>query len=681
MSLPAFKRKCVFLLATALTAFAAGGKLDLERVAPVPADQPIPVQDFFRPPQLSGPKINAAGTFFAAFIDLGDHTALLVCDLGKLSVDMLRGSANKDLYRFIWLDQNQILTSWSADKLYADGLYVTRAADLRENYAVEALSATLVVGVPRDTPLKPLVWIMQNAYDGGKDAGVVQIDTTKRLGANRDALPGSMQARAAEEETSLYGARASIVRSFPVPRDGVVISYMADKDGHLAFATTADAGVYTLLRLEQGKWLKCPVDLDVIDILGAGDKAGELIVVGPHAEGKPRPLQRLDAVSGALGEVLFQDKAYDPSDWSLIRQPGTGIVLGGRITRGRIVTVWFDEAYQQVQKMVEANLTGQVVQLLGSDDAERRFLVAGYSDRQPVTYYSLDVRTRALNFLKSSAPWIVPERMQPMNTMRFKTRDGHVLEGYVTLPAGTTKEHPAPLVVLPHGGPWARDAWGFDGEVQFLASRGYAVLQPNYRGSTGYDWMFPSADLWAFRKMHDDVTDAVKTLVTTGLVDRTRMAIMGTSFGGYLAMSGAAFEPGLYRCAVTISGVFDYAQVMKEAKYDQYTSAKFGILQRNLGDPKTRAAEFAAAAPLRHVDQVTIPIFVAHGKEDSVAEVTESFSLIDELEKHHVPHETMIVSGEGHGMHFLKNEVDLYTRIEAFLAKNLAPAPSVAARP
>jgi dipeptidyl aminopeptidase/acylaminoacyl peptidase len=151
------------------------------------------------------------------------------------------------------------------------------------------------------------------------------------------------------------------------------------------------------------------------------------------------------------------------------------------------------------------------------------------------------------------------------------------------------------------------------------------------------------------------------------------MAIMGSSFGGYLAMCGAAFEPDRYRCAITIAGIFDWEQVLKAKKSVQYESAAYGIYLRNLGDPKLNREQFDAISPLRHVDKVKIPVFVAHGRSDEVADVRESRALIAELEKFQVPHESLLVGGEGHGMSFAKNQVELYSRIEAFLAKNLAP--------
>jgi len=188
--------------------------------------------------------------------------------------------------------------------------------------------------------------------------------------------------------------------------------------------------------------------------------------------------------------------------------------------------------------------------------------------------------------------------------------------------------------------------------------------------------MFTDEEEWDFLMMHDDVTAATKALAASGYVDPGRIAIMGGSFGGYLAVSGVANEPELYRCAVTIAGVFDWERHIKEEKYFQHDSPQYARLVRKLGDPKQQREKFDAMSPIRRADRIRVPVFVAGGKEDLVVEISQSKALLNALERHNVPHEKLLVREEGHGMAHLENQVELYGRIEKFLAKHLAPRPN-----
>jgi dipeptidyl aminopeptidase/acylaminoacyl peptidase len=267
--------------------------------------------------------------------------------------------------------------------------------------------------------------------------------------------------------------------------------------------------------------------------------------------------------------------------------------------------------------------------------------------------------------------------MRLRRAITYVARDGAQIEAYVTLPAGASRKHPVPLIVNPHGGPWARDTGDFNREAQFLASRGYAVLQPNYRGSTDFDWRFRHGERYDFIKMRDDVTDGTLALIRSGLIDRNRIAIMGTSFGAYLSVCGAAFEPDLYRCAVALSGVYDWEQVMAEARQERFfDNPRFEYFRRHLGDPKADPAKFDSISPLRHIDRVKIPIFVYHGYDDPIASIGESTALVSALAAHHVPYEKHFVERETHGIHNLDTAVAIYSDIEAFLAKNMARAPA-----
>jgi dipeptidyl aminopeptidase/acylaminoacyl peptidase len=528
-----------------------------------------------------------------------------------------------------------------------------------------------VIAVPPKNRLHPLVWNRQDSFESSHQGGAAMVNTDIHSGKMVNLLA------ATADHNTLLETRDNndrhIISRYPLPPSGLTTGYMADRDGNLAYAFTAEKGVMTMYRLEGEKWTACPVDLEHIDVIGPGDQPGQVVVIGPSPMDKPRALQLMDAATGRLGEVLLQDKAYDFSGW-LHRHPVTRDILGVSFERDGPRTVWFNEDYKNLQKLLDGFFPGVVVRIISGNEKQTVFLVATFSDRQPVIYSWVDLEKRTAGLIKSSAPWIDPKRMQPMNIIKFKTRDGRQLDAYLTLPAGATKENPPPLVMLCHGGPWARDHWGFDGEAQFLASRGYAVLQPNYRGSTGINWMFPQEDEWDFRKMHDDVTDAARTMIASGLIDPKRIGIMGGSFGGYLSVSGVVNEPDLYRCAVTIAGVFDWENLIKDKKFDQYSSPVFGRMVRKLGDAKLQPEKFDTISPGRHVDRIRVPVFVAGGKDDGTVEIEQSRNLVSALEKFHIPHETLIVSEEGHGMRHLENQVDLYSRIETFLARNLKSA-------
>jgi len=396
-------------------------------------------------------------------------------------------------------------------------------------------------------------------------------------------------------------------------------------------------------------------------------------------DGKPRPLRFLDSSTGNLGDVLLPEKAYDFTGW-VYRDPISHVIIGASSQREGPHMAWFSDLYGNLQKLLNGFFPGLYVQVVGSNEKQNLFLVAAYSDRQPVIYNWVDLEKRTAGLIEKAAPWIDPKRMQSEQIFKFRTRDGHVLDSYLTLPSGASKTNPAPLVVLSHGGPWLRDTWGYNGEVQFLASRGYAVLQTNYRGSPGYGWMFSRGQDWDFLKMHYDVADATKAVLLSGLVDAKRVAIMGGSFGGYLALEGVVDDPELYRCAVSIAGVFDWEQFFDEKKFnfEHFGDSSFSLMMLREGDPKTQREKFDAIAPVRHINRVRVPVFVSAGGYDEIADIGQSRRLLSELEKKNVPHESFIVATETHGMQHLSNQVALYSRIEAFLAKNLAPAPSSA---
>ena len=653
--------------------FGAGAAL--ERLTPVPDGEQIPIEDFFRPSLFTRAQLSPSGTHIAALISTGDdQRVLLVYEIATQQFGRLNGGRERDISHFGWLDDQTIFFHLTTRKLYHVGLFAANIKRLHMPRPLLQYNGASLIAVPHKHRLRPLVWQRFDAVgDDGRDGGVVLVNASGDYGKMFDlTMVGARYTDIAEVREQ---NERRIVQQFPKPA-AMGAGYLADKTGELAFAFTAADGLFNLHRLEMGAWIPSPIDLETTDIWGSGNRPGEVVASVASKDGSPAELRFMDVATGEARELLLHDKKYDFRG-GLYRDADTGNILGLQFSREIPVTEWLDPGFLAVQKMAEAQFPRQVVRILGNAQKGKIFLIQTWSDRHPSAYHILDLEKRQMGLVKNSRPWINPDRMRPMSMIKYRTAEGRELDAYLTLPAGASKATPAPLVVLPHGGPWVRDTWGFDDEVQFLASRGYAVLQPNYRGSPGYDWMFPVEDQWDFLKMHADVTAATRQAIKTGLVDPKRVAIMGGSFGAYLALCGVVHEPDLYRCAVTIAGVFDWAEVVKEEKYYQFESPQYARMLRKLGDPKKEKDKFDAISPIRRVEHVRVPMFVSHGKDDAVAAVGESKRLIAALRKNNVPVESLLVGEEGHGMARFSNRVELYRRIEAFLAKNLPVGPAV----
>ena len=674
--IPAF---AAVALGLAFPGLAMADKLDLDRITPVLANQTIPVMDFFRPPILRDPWLNPSGTHIAAIIAAGeDHTSLMVYELKTKKIETVGVRGDSDIDWVSWLNADRFVYGVSVKKLGSFALCAGVVGALNESFPLLQNVGATLVAVPPNDRTHPLLRLPPKTSNTGRYGEVVTANAKLRRGSLMDTSGGGSLLDQSHIDEARDENDAHIVARHPILEtpEGFDLYYLGDKEGQLEFGVTSTAGVLALHRLVDKHWEKCPEDLDEIKVIGSGEKPGEIVALGPRREGKPRLLEFLNAADGTPGEVLLEDPAYDFDGW-LYRDPVTHNVAGVFYDRIKPKVVWFPQAYRDLQKAVDGLFPGAdtVVRIMGNDEEGKGMVLIGtFSDRQPIIFHWVDLRIHSAGPIQNSMPWIDPKRMQPMGAMKFKTRDGRTLDAYVTLPVGASKQNPAPLVVLPHDEVEGRDTWGFNSKVQFFASRGYAVLQPNHRGSSGYTWMFPTEDEWAFRKMHDDVTEATKALIASGYVDRNRVAIVGTSFGGYLALSGAAYEPTLYRCAVAVSPVSDWGKSIQENKYNQYSDPVYSRLMRKLGDPTKDPEKFDAISPLRHAEQIQAAVLIAYGEYDPTYEINEAKNLVSIVRKNHLPADTMSFLNEVNGVRHLGHQVELYSRIEAFLAENLGPA-------
>ncbi len=348
-------------------------------------------------------------------------------------------------------------------------------------------------------------------------------------------------------------------------------------------------------------------------------------------------------------------------------------------------TTWKEERKYldpETEKMfvtLEQKLPGYQIDGAENDHDENQFIISATNDRTPGSRYLLNVKTGELSKLAEVAPWLKADQLAPMKPIEYKSRDGLTIHGYLTLPVGREAKN-LPVVVNPHGGPWARDDWGYNPEVQFLANRGYAVFQMNFRGSTGYGRKFWEASFKQWGKtMQDDITDGVQWLVKEGIADPKRVAIYGGSYGGYATLAGVTFTPDLYAAAVDYVGVANLFTFMNTIP--PYWKPFLDMFHEMVGDPKKDKELFTATSPVMHADKIKTPLFVAQGAQDPRVNKNESDQMVEALRKKGVDVEYMVKDNEGHGFHNEENKFAFYEAMEKFLDAHLHPAtaePSVA---
>ena len=318
---------------------------------------------------------------------------------------------------------------------------------------------------------------------------------------------------------------------------------------------------------------------------------------------------------------------------------------------------------------LERKLPGYDVALLAGTKDESRFVVSAYSDRTRGVSYVYDVTKKSLYKIAESAPWLAEADMAPMKPITYKSRDGLTINGYLTLPVGRDAKN-LPLVVNPHGGPWARDLWRFNPEAQFLANRGYAVLQMNFRGSTGYGRKFWEASFKQWGKtMQDDITDGVEAMKRQGIADPKRIAIYGGSYGGYATLAGVTFTPDLYAAAVDYVGVSNLMTFMNTIP--PYWAPYKKMFTEMVGDPETDKELLQSASPVFFVDRIKTPLLVVQGARDPRVNKAESDQIVEALKKRGVAVEYMVKDNEGHGFRNEENQFEFYDAMEKFLARYL----------
>jgi dipeptidyl aminopeptidase/acylaminoacyl peptidase len=377
-----------------------------------------------------------------------------------------------------------------------------------------------------------------------------------------------------------------------------------------------------------------------------------------------------DPASARETEVLFEHGENDIESISYSRKRKVLTSVG--FTTWKRDRYFLDETIEKIFNDIQAQANGYEVTITSHDKEENIFIVRTYSDRSLGAFYVYDSITRSFDKLADVSPWLNEADMASMKPITYTTRDDLTIHGYLTLPNGVEAKD-LPVVVNPHGGPWHRDGWGYNPEVQFLANRGYAVLQMNFRGSTSYGKKFLQSSFKQWGKtMQDDVTDGVRWLIDKGIADPKRVAIYGGSYGGYCTLAGLAFTPDLYACGVDYVGVSNLFTFLNTIP--PYWKPMLEMMYEMVGHPEHDKALLESASPVFHVDKIKAPLFVIQGAKDPRVNIDESDQIVNALRARGIDVPYLVKENEGHGFHNEENKFEFYELFEQFLEKHLNAA-------
>jgi dipeptidyl aminopeptidase/acylaminoacyl peptidase len=450
---------------------------------------------------------------------------------------------------------------------------------------------------------------------------------------------------------------------------GHITSWIPDHDGRIRVATSTD-GVNTslLYRADEKSPFKTVITTNFKESIAPYGFSFDntKLYVSSNINRDKSAIVLIDPATAKEERVIFEHPDVDAGslDWSRKRQ----VITYATFTTWKRQRTYFDLRTEAIFRDLERQLPGYEIGLQSHDKNESVFVISTWNDRTMGSEYLYDVATRELTKLADRTPWLDEKDLVKMVPITYSTRDGLTINGYLTLPRGGEKN--LPLVVHPHGGPWARDAWGYDPEVQFLVNRGYAVLQMNFRGSTGYGRKFweMSFKQWG-KAMQDDITDGVQHLIRQGVVDRKRVAIYGGSYGGYATLAGLAFTPDLYACGIDYVGVSNLFTFLNTIP--PYWKPHLDMWYEMVGHPERDKALLEAASPVLHADKIRAPLLIAQGAKDPRVNVDESDQMVAALKKRGVAVEYILKDNEGHGFHNEENRFEFYEAMERFLAKHL----------
>lgn len=607
---------------------------------PMQAKQ-IPLEDFFKNPEKSRYRISPDGKYYSYMAPYENRMNIFVQEIGSDDAIRLTSETDRDISNYFWKNPTRILFMKDTGgdenfRLYGvnvDGTNLVCFTDFPEVRTeiiddLENVPTEVIIGMNKRNP---------QVFDPYR----LNIETGKMemLAEN----PGNIQGWMFDHDGKLRVALAVdgvntqvLFREKESDPFHPVLTTSFKETMNPQFFTFDNKNVYAVSNLGR-------------------DKTAAVI---------------FDLTTGEEIEMLYENPDYDVDRLSYSKKRKVLTTASYESWKGE--RYFFDDEAKSIYDRLDQDLGDYEVVITGITKDEDKFIIRTYSDRSLGAYYIYNKNTDELTKIVEVSPWIDENEMASQVPVEYQSRDGLTIHGYLTLPLGYTMENAEdlPVVVNPHGGPWARDSWGFNPEIQFLANRGYAVFQMNFRGSTGYGKEFweKSFKQWGLA-MQDDITDGVNWLIEKEIADEDRIAIYGGSYGGYATLEGLVKTPDLYAAGVDYVGVSNLFTFMKTIP--PYWKPFLEMMYEMVGNPVTDSLQYVETSPALNADKIVAPLFIAQGANDPRVNKDESDQMVEALKKRGVVVEYLVKDDEGHGFHNEENRFDFYRAMEKFLGEHM----------
>lgn len=598
----------------------------------------IPLRDFFRNPEKSYFRLSPDGTRIAFLAPFANRKNIFVQARGTNTSTRITSVTDRDISGFFWKGNDHLL--------------YTRDFGGDENHH---LILTTLNGT-RETDLTPFPNVLAMVVDDLED------DETHVIISMNQRNPQLFDVYRLNIQTGEH----TLIAENP----GGVIGWQTDHRGALRIGIQTDGvNKHVLYRASEQEAFAPIVSTSFRDsfIPQCFTFDNQQLYALSNIGRDKLALVRFNPETRQEEEVLFEHHEVDASSVAYSRRRKVLTAVGYTLWKSE--RHFLDDKTQSTVEMLSAHLPDVEFSIPSMTKDESVWIVETRSDRSHGTSYLYDTVQNSLEKLADHAPWIDPNTLCEMKPIQYTSRDGLTIHGYLTLPKDVDAKA-LPVVVNPHGGPWWRDTWGFQPHVQFLASRGYAVLQMNFRGSTGYGKSFWESSFkeWG-GNMQNDITDGVHWLIEKGIADKHRIAIFGGSYGGYAVLAGLTFTPDLYTCGIDFCGVSNLFTFMNAIP--PYWKPMLDMMYEMVGNPETDKALLSARSPVFHVGNIKVPLLVAQGAKDPRVNIDESNQIVDALRGRGIDVEYIVKENEGHGFANEENRIEFYEAMERFLAKHL----------